>query len=150
MRNVKSLSSKEVAEEASGDNAASTRFAINSALLTLPELSDCSWGSVERSLEAISLHDRHSILVSGGASGLFSQVVQKERELQQAELKAVFAEATDELMTALAPHLAEYGVTINDTLPDLLQAMLRRSRATMLEQPKLQALALSHRKRRLL
>ena len=110
-----------------GSVAESTRFAINSALLALPELSEGS----ARSLESISLHDRHRVLVSGGASAssLYKQAMIKERELQQEELKAVFAEATDGLMEALAPHLEEVGVSVHDTLPDgrhIVQSWQRR------------------------
>ena len=118
VKKVKTLSAEEVEAAASGPEAEAMHFAINSALLAVPELS-VPWASIDRAIRTISVRDRHQALVTtGGASGFFEQVVQMERELQQQQLKAAFAAASDGLMVALAPHLAELGVSIDDMLPN--------------------------------
>ena len=134
---VKTLSAEEVESAASGPEAEATHFSINSALLAVPELL-VPWASIDRAIKTISVRDRHRALVTtGAASGFFEQVVERARKLQQEQLKAAFAAATDGLMEALAPHLAEHGVSIDDTLPNgqlIVTSVLEAARANGMEQ----------------
>ena len=134
VQKVKTLSAEEVAAAAQGSTADATRFAINSALLAVPELA-CGGDA----LNAISLPERHQALVSGSASSLLEQLVAAERRLQQEQLKAAFAAATEGLMEALAPHLGALGVSLNDTLPNgqhIVASLLEAASAGGVEQLK--------------
>ena len=140
VENILTMSTDEleaVEAAASVSEADATRFAINSALLAVPELT-VPWASIDRALETISLRDRHQALVApGGASTFFEQAVQRERELQQAQLKAAFSAVTDGLMMALAPHLAELGVSIDDKLQNgqhIVASVLQAASAHGMEQ----------------
>ena len=133
---VMAMTGDEVEAAASGSNANSIRFAIDSALLAVLPRS-VQWASVVSELETLPILERHQALVSDGGSELFEQMAQNELKLHHEKLKETFPAATIELMAALAPHLAELGVGMGDSGPDgksIVASVLEAASADGVEQ----------------
>ena len=96
---------------------ASFGFALNAALIGDAASGELvGGGDVERALDSYSLQERHGFLMSGSRDFL-KQLAQREKQLQQQQLAQSCAHVKDGLMAGLAPHIAKYGVRLNDRMP---------------------------------
>ena len=93
-------------------------FAVNSALISGLGADALPWSRFAKELDTVGITARHGAL--SRPEGFFEQLHAQERQVQEKLIRDTVTSATSAMVNlapALQPHLAEFGLTLEDVLP---------------------------------